>query len=384
VRLSLSALSAGRRRAVWAAGAVGIAVSLSVAIATVVGSFRETIVAWGNTAFTADFWVRPQSTDLGGIVGRLDPGIVETLRAQFGTESLDPFYHGRARFAGETIGLTGAEFAVVRRRGSMRFVDGREPRAVFEQAFARGEVVVNQAFGLRFDQHAGDVIRFEAAGRTLEKRIAGVFVDYGDSRGEIVLDGPEYRALFPADAPAQVALFLPDGQDRAAARRDFFAALGPDVRVEMVSVAEVRTRMLEVFEQTFAITRGMEVVAAAVAVIAVLTVLFALLAERRSEVGILRALGASSAQVGASIGMQAGLLGATGASAGACAGLGIGWLLVRVAQEQSFRWTIELHLPWLALAETLAGVTCVCAAAGLWPALVAARWSPREMLREAE
>lgn len=382
VRLALSALSAGRRRAVWAAGAVGIAVGLSVAIATVVGSFRETIVDWGNTAFTADFWVRPRSSDLGGVIGRLDPALVETLRARFGTDTLDPFYFNRARFEGETVGLTGAEFAVVRRRGIMRFEDGREPRAVFEQAHARGEVVVNEAFGLRFGRHAGDLITFEAAGRMLEKRIAGVFVDYGDSRGDIVLNGPEYRALFPADAPAQVALFLPDEVDRDAAKRDFLASLGPDVRVEMVSVADVRRRMLEVFEQTFAITRGMELVAAAVAVIAVLTVLFALLAERRSEVGILRALGASSAQVGASIGVQAGLLGAAGALVGCGAGIGVGWLLVDVVQAQSFRWTIELHLPWLAMAETFAGVTLVCAAAGLWPALVAARWSPREMLRE--
>lgn len=381
-RLALSALSAGRRRAVWAAGAVAVAVGLSIAIATVVGSFRETIVAWSEHAFTADFWIRPQPTSLGGVLGRLDPEIVELARREFGERALDPFYVNDARYRGATVGLNGAEFGVVKERGVMAFVDGREPRDVFAEAHERGELLVNQAFGLRFGVEAGDTIRFETGGKELEKRVAGVFVDYGDSRGQIVIDNREYRAIFPSDQPWQVALFLPADVNRADARRRFVAALPADARIEMISVAELRGRMLEIFERTFAITHGMEAVAAAVAVIAVLTVLFALVSERRVEVGILRALGGSATQVGTSIAVQAGLLGLIGAVSGAAVGLAVGWILVAVVQEQSFRWTLDLHLPWSAVIETVAGVTIVSSCAGLWPGLLAARWTPRELLRE--
>jgi putative ABC transport system permease protein len=382
MRLALAALAAGRRRAVWAAGAVGVAVSLSIAIATMVGSFRGTVEAWTARAFTADYWIRPQVSALGGPVGRLDPGLVELAERLYGPAAVDPFHVASARVNGAEVQLAAGAFEVVRTRGIMAFVDGRSPRAVFEQACARHEVIVSEALALRFGLEAGDTLRFEAAGRTLSKGIAGVARDFGDSRGQIILDRPEFLELFPGDAPQQIALFLPAGCAPAEVRRRLFAALDPDLRIELISVADLRQRILEVFERTFAITRAMEAVAAGVAVVAVLTVLFALLSERRAEVGILRALGASAAQVSSTVGLQAGLLGGVGASVGAAAGLAIGWIVVAVVHPQSFRWTLDFDLPWLVLVETLVAVTLVCAAAGLWPALVAARWSPRELLRE--
>lgn len=384
VRLALSALSSGRRRAVWAAGAVAVAVGLSVSIATVVGSFRETIVEWSHEAFSADFWIRAQPTALGAILGELDPKIVALAEEHFGKATLDPFYSSRTRYDGELVSLAGAEFEVVKQRGIMRFTDRRERRAVFEQAWRNNECLVNQAFGLRFKKQAGDVIRFRAGAIELEKRIAGVFIDYGDSQGQILIDGPEFRRCLPGALPHQIALFLPPDVDRERARREFVAALPADARIEMISVGELRERMLEIFEKTFAVTRGMEAVAAGVAVIAVLTVLFALLSERRGEIGILRALGASTAQIGATIGLQAGLLGSVGALMGCAVGLGVGWMLVDVMQVQAFRWTLDLHAPWLAMLEVALGVTFLCALAGLWPALIATRWSPRELLREDE
>ncbi len=384
VRLSLSALSSGRRRAVWAAGAVAVAVGLSVSIATVIGSFRETILEWSHEAFSADFWIRPQPTELGAIVGELDPAIVALAEQQFGAPAVERFHRGRAQYAGVGVALAGAEFEVVKRRGIMRFVDRRDPRAVFEQAWQRGECTVNQAFSLRFHKQAGDEIEFVVGSTTFRKRIAGVCIDYGDSQGEIVIDGPDLRRALPENLPHQVALFLEDDVDREAARRTFLAALPADARVEMISVGELRQRMLDIFERTFAVTRGMELVSASVAVIAVLTVLFALLTERRGEIGILRALGASASQVGATIGVQAGLLGGIGALLGCAAGLGVGWMLVNVMQVQSFRWTLDLHAPWWPMVEICGGVTAMCALAGLWPAFVATRWSPRELLREDE
>ncbi|MBK7877406.1 MAG: FtsX-like permease family protein [Planctomycetes bacterium] len=384
LRLALSAIASGRRRAVWAAGAVGIAVSLSIAITTMIDSFRATLESWTVRALTADFWIRPASSALGGPVGRLDPEYTELALSLYGPGAVDPFHSARARVEGEETELCGAQFEVVKQRGIMVFQGGIDAREAFARAHAEHGVTVNEAFALRFDKTAGDVVRIEVGGRALEKRIVGVFQDFGGSQGQVFVDGEEFRALLPGDGPREIAIFLPPGTDVDAARARFVAALGPEQRVELVSVRELRERVFEVFERTFAVTRGIELVAAAVAVIAVLTVLFALLAERRTELGILRALGASPAQVGVAIGLQAGLLGGVGAFSGCVAGVAIGWLTVVVVHLQSFRWTLDFHVPWGALVETLLVVTIVCALAGLWPALVSSRWSPRELLREED
>ncbi|MBI5363982.1 MAG: FtsX-like permease family protein [Planctomycetes bacterium] len=384
LRLALSAIASGRRRAVWAAGAVGIAVALSIAVTTMIDSFRATLESWTVRALTADFWIRPASSALGGPVGRLDPAFIELARSIYGRGAVDPFHVATARVDGETTDLCGAQFEVVQQRGIMVFLDGIDARAAFARAHAEHGVTVNEAFSLRFGKHAGDSVRIEAAGRTLEKRIVGVFQDFGGSQGQVFLDGEEFLALLPGDAPREIAIFLPPGMNVDLERARFVAALGPEQRVELVSVRELRTRVFEVFERTFAVTRGIELVAAAVAVVAVLTVLFALLAERRTEIGILRALGASPAQVGIAIGLQAGLLGGIGALGGGVVGVAVGWLTVVVVHLQSFRWTLEFHVPWGALVETALVVTLVCALAGSWPALAASRWSPRELLREED
>ena len=60
LRLAGAALGAGRRRAAWAAGAVGVTLALAVALATMVHSFRATVVEWTEQGMRSDLWVRPR------------------------------------------------------------------------------------------------------------------------------------------------------------------------------------------------------------------------------------------------------------------------------------------------------------------------------------
>jgi putative ABC transport system permease protein len=79
---------------------------------------------------------------------------------------------------------------------------------------------------------------------------------------------------------------------------------------------------------------------------------------------------------------EAGLLGIAAAAAGAVVGLAVGIILVKVVNLQSFGWSLELVLPWGAIAGMTAWVVATCLIAGLPPALVAARVQPATALRE--
>ena len=129
--------------------------------------------------------------------------------------------------------------------------------------------------------------------------------------------------------------------------------------------------MLAIFERTFAVTAALRVVAAVVAAIAVLTVLFALVSERQRELAVLRVLGASRRQVLGVVLGQAGLLGALGAAGGTAAGLAIGWVLVKVVNVQSFGWSLAFQPPWAAVLWTVLAVVPAAILAGLAPALAA-------------
>jgi putative ABC transport system permease protein len=96
--------------------------------------------------------------------------------------------------------------------------------------------------------------------------------------------------------------------------------------------------------------------------------------ERRSEVGLRRALGATRRHVGAQFACESLLLAAAGGAVGVALGA-----LVTFAYAQSRGWTSVV--PPAALAGGLVAALLIGAVAGVYPALRAARLSPTDALR---
>jgi putative ABC transport system permease protein len=67
-------------------------------------------------------------------------------------------------------------------------------------------------------------------------------------------------------------------------------------------------------------------------------------------------------------------------------GLALGWvlslLLIYVVNKQSFGWTIQFHPPTALLACAVLAVWCATVLAALYPARVAARLNPVEVIHE--
>lgn len=382
LRLAGAALGAGRRRAAWAAGAVGVTVALAVALAAMVHSFRTTVVEWAEQGMRSDLWVRPAAGRTGFQVGRLHPEVVEIAKGLFGFDAVDPFHTSEGLLEGRPVTLAGGAMAVVAKRGGVPFRDGRDSREVFRETAETRGVVVNEPIANRLGLEEGDRVRIQTPSGEVERRVTGVFRDYSRSRGMAVLDLPDFLSLYPDQGPRELALFLPEDADVEQARERLLEALGGRFLVEILPNRELRREVLALFDRTFAITGALQLVAAAVAVVAVLTVLFALLGERQRDLAVVRALGGSRRQVGRVILAQAGLLGFTGAVGGVATGLVVGLVLVKVVNLQSFGWTLRFLPPWDVIAWTGVGVVAACLLAGLAPAVSAMRLRPREALHE--
>jgi putative ABC transport system permease protein len=98
--------------------------------------------------------------------------------------------------------------------------------------------------------------------------------------------------------------------------------------------------------------------------------------ERRSEIGLRRALGATKANIRGQFLSEAILLALLGGAIGVAAGV-----LATAIYAQTKNWT--LVIPTTAWAGGLAAALLIGAIAGLVPALRAARMSPTEALRTA-
>ena len=80
--------------------------------------------------------------------------------------------------------------------------------------------------------------------------------------------------------------------------------------------------------------------------------------------------------------VQAGLLGILSNVIGLVLGFGLSLILIYVINKQSFGWTIQFHWPVGLLMAGLTGIYVASLLAGLYPATLAARVNPSEMVHE--
>jgi putative ABC transport system permease protein len=115
-------------------------------------------------------------------------------------------------------------------------------------------------------------------------------------------------------------------------------------------------RSLSVFDRTFAVTYGLEVIAVLIGLFGVSVSFSAQALARRREFGVLRHIGMTRREIGMMLGCEGILVSALGVGFGLALGWLISLILVHVINRQSFHWSVNMHMPWLALAALAAAI----------------------------
>jgi putative ABC transport system permease protein len=150
----------------------------------------------------------------------------------------------------------------------------------------------------------------------------------------------------------------------------------------MISNAELRREILNIFDRTFVLTYVLEAIAVFVAMLGIVNTLVTAVLERRRELATLQAIGASRDQIERLVQWEAVYLGMIGALLGVAAGLALAWILIAVINKQSFGWTIRMMVPVEVLVQAVVLAIGAAWIAGYLPARWAARQPIGEALRE--
>jgi putative ABC transport system permease protein len=176
-------------------------------------------------------------------------------------------------------------------------------------------------------------------------------------------------------------VYVREGTDPIAVRKEIEQSAA-DYRVLIFSNADLRREAIKIFDKTFAITYALEAVAVLVAVMGVAGALLTLVIDRKRELGLLRFLGASRAQIRNIILAEAALLGLVANAAGLLLGFALSLILVFVINKQSFGWTIRFHWPVAILVSAISLIFAATVLAGFYPARIAVRLNPVEVVHE--
>lgn len=140
-------------------------------------------------------------------------------------------------------------------------------------------------------------------------------------------------------------------------------------------------RIFDIFDQTFAVTLVLRAISVLVAVAGVTLSLLILAAEREREIGVLRAIGASRAQVIGLFLREAALIGLVASAVGIASGASLAMVLTWVVNKAFFGWTIQLSYPLPTLLATPLWIVPAAVLAALLPAWKAARVPPARAIR---
>lgn len=378
-KLAARSLSGTPGRVSVAIASLTVGIAMMVSLAIMIGSFRQTVMDWVDQTLLADLWVQPAARQHGSDGAAFEAGFEERLKAVAGVAAVEPWSEVPIEFRGQPATLGAARFEVVGRFGNLTFVSGR-PSADICAAVSGNRAIVSESFSIRHHLSRGDRIKIPTAGGDLEVSIEDIYYDYASDTGYVVVPRQLYEDTLNDNSIATFSVFVEKGVEAEAVRSKILNTLGKTSLMKIRTTSELRQRVLEVFDKTFAITYALHTIAVIVAILSVMNALFALTIESRREFGVLKFIGMPTKMIRNMILIDAGILGVIGSIAGIALGFVLAMLLILVINKQSFGWTVRLSVPWLFLLQSFGLVVAASVISALVPARMASKTPAPEVV----
>jgi len=364
-RIAISRLADGSSRHRLAVAGLVVAVGMVTGMLQMVGSFRGTIIEWFDVRFQAELYVSERGVSGAGAMNGIAAEVVERLEATPELLCADTVY---IQMVDAPIGKTqllGVDFPKWRDEFKQIWL---KPPGSFQAIVGSQPALISETFARRFGALDGGVIELKTAMGLRTVSPIGIFADYGNEFGSVVIAESVWRSWTLQDRPINTSLYLKPGTDANALRdrlRLDFPAL--DIR----NAQELRRLALGIFEQTFQVTTALNGIGLAVAMIGLLLGLFAIFEESIRSWQTLGYLGFSKRALVLTAGLEGAGIAAAAWISGSVLGLVLGWLLITVINVQSFGWSLIWQIPLAAmlgfgLVLIVAGFSCGVLASGYW------------------
>ncbi|MFZ5425598.1 MAG: ABC transporter permease [Thermodesulfobacteriota bacterium] len=382
-RLAASQSASGAARTAVAVGALATAMALFIALSTMIHSFRASFETWLGQTVTGDLFVRPSMAELNDYRDSLPDGLAPWLKARGGVEVL-PYLRRYLTMNGVPFQFEATDMPMLLGLSSFAVLDSLpDARSLLLEGcgVAIAEALANQA-GLK----PGDRFRVVAGRAVVDATVAMVVRSYRTRGGEAYFDLEAFRKLGGESGAGGLRIYFKDRKGdldaRAGELRDELLAGPFGSGIEAVPGAALHRIVKDIFDETFALTTVLLVIALGVAALGVSVTLTVRVLERSLQLSTLFALGASRAQVTAMVLWEAVYLGLAGEIAGMAGGLALSLILVFVVNRDSFGWTFIYLTDWRAMALSLPLILATVLAAGPPACRAALSRPPALALRE--
>ncbi len=341
-----------------------LALAANAGVGTMVESFRLTFVGWLDQRLASELYVTTRSLEESGKVRSW----LETR-----SDAVLPIWHADVQLVGQPVQIYGVT----------DHTTYRDHWPLLEAVpdvwglVVRGEgALANEQLARRGGLGLGDQVNLPG-GRSMA--IAGVFSDYGNPKGQLIIGNHLLDELYPDASRLRYAVRVAPQKvpELAADLRTTFGLPQGNV----VDQAAVKAFSLRIFERTFAVTAALNVLTLGVAALAIFASLLTLAGMRLSQLAPAWAMGLTLGNLAGLEILRSVALAAFTFVAAIPVGLALAWILLAVINVEAFGWRLPMHvfpLEWLRL-FVLAVASAIIAA--LLPALHLMRLAPARLLK---
>lgn len=378
-QLALDSACANPKRTSSAILALTISVSFVVSMAGFISSFTKTTRGWLESVVTGDLYLTASAQFISKPL-RLPIELHDPIATTPGVRWVEEFRSFRFNYRGKTPMAVTLPFAKTYQRVQFDVIEGE--RRSGEQRVIQGQAVaVSTNFAKLFGVGVGDLVELPTPGGTLRLPIALTVIDYSSDQGVVWFDRSLLLEHFGDTSCDYFVVMREPGVEVEQLRERLRERLkGTAEGVFFFSGQEFKHEAQRLLDQFFSFTYVQLLMAFVVAVLGITNTLLISVLERKEEIGLLRALGATRRQVLRLVVAEAGLL------AGIGCGLGVmlGWLELHLVASRLAElyagWELPIVFPWPVSVLLVPLMLLASSAAALYPARIAARLVPAEAL----
>lgn len=367
LRLAFDNLSRAPGRTGVVIGALGAGVALMFQTAGVGRSNEEPVVAWISQVVQADHFVfSGNMTAANSSNSPMAATVARDLKSLPGVDNVMSIRYYRPEYNGTIIYLVALDATEYARATRARVPHGLPDLEKFLSLPDTDDVLVSENFLPRHGVKVGDTITLPGPNGPINLRIAGAVRDYSWSRGTIFMDRARYAKLFGDDLIDICHVFLkPDRTQAADPALEKYTA---DKGLFLTDRDSLRKFLSELINRLYVLAYMQQLLVGVVAALGVVTALLISVLQRKRELGLLLAVGATPGQVVRSVLAEAFLMGVFGTVLGVLIGLPMEWFVLKVMFVDESGFNLDMLIPWKAtLGIAFASIT-IATLAGLIPA----------------
>ncbi len=340
-----------------------LAMAANVGVSTMVSSFRVTFTDFLDQRLASEVYVRTRDAAQSAALQEYAADRVDAIL---------PIQSADTQVAGQPTEVFGARDHATYRDFwvFLQSADG-----AWDTTFTGDTVVINEQLSRRAGLVVGDTVILQDRSFA----VAGVYGDYGNPVGQVVMSEGVFATLYPDITPQNFGMRMPPAEV-AAFVNDLEAQTGIPA-TQTVDQASIKAISLAIFERTFTVTTALNVLTLAVAGFAILMSLLTLASMRVPQLAPAWAMGMTRSQLGWLELLRAVMLALLTALVALPLGLALAWALLAVVNVAAFGWRLPMYLFPADYARLAVFALLAAGLAALWPARRLARTPPADLLK---